>query len=165
MEGRPQPIKNPARQAQGSFPTGLSAGKPVRLSGLGCTQQRGKAATSSASVGSRASPGPRGARRTPAGQTADSRDRGMPGGCGVPEQVSLEVTLGGSGGQVGCWGHEAGRNPQRPPGAGGQALERREVPGPTPALGVQPAYLRQELVTLQKLHLGLQLPHVGGRGI
>ena len=118
-EGRPQPIKNPARQAQGSFPTGLSAGEPVRLSGLGCTQQRGKAATSSASVGSGASPGPRGARRTPAGRTADSRDRGRPGGYGVPEQVSLEVTLGGSGGQVGCWGHEAGRNPQRPPGARG----------------------------------------------
>lgn len=50
-------------------------------------------------------------------------------------------------------------------GWGGQALERRAVPGPAPALGVQPAYLRQELVTLQKLHLGLQLPHVGGRGI
>lgn len=43
VEGRPQPLKNLAQQAQESFPMGLSAGEPVRLSGLGCTQQRGKA--------------------------------------------------------------------------------------------------------------------------
>ena len=56
---------------------------------------------------------------------------------------------------------------RRPPGAGGGgwALERWAVAGPTAALRVQPAYLRQELVTFQQLHLGLQLPHVGGRGI
>lgn len=30
----------------------------------------------------------------------------------VPEQMSLEVTLGGSGGQVGCWGHKVGRDPE-----------------------------------------------------
>lgn len=93
-----------------------------------------KQPTSSASVGSTASPGPRGARRTPGGQTGDGHDGGMPGGCGVPEQVSLEVTLGGSGGQVGRWGHEAGRNPQRPPGAGkpGPGAEggARARPGP-----------------------------------
>lgn len=64
---------------------------------------------------------------------------------------------------MGCWGHEVGRD-QRPPGAGGGAWSGGWWQG-TVVLGVQPAYLRQELVTLQQLHLGLQLPHVGGRGI
>ena len=81
-EGGPQPVKKLAQQDQGSFPTSLSKGEPVCLLGLDAPSRGAEQPTCSASVGSTASPGPRGARRTPRGQTADGRDGGTPGGCG-----------------------------------------------------------------------------------
>lgn len=57
--------------------------------------------------------------------------------------------MGGNPGKLGQGGH----------GSGGRVSRRVPVSRP------QPAYLCEELVTLQQLHLGLQLSDVGGRGI
>ena len=86
--------------------------------------------------------------------------------------VSWEVTWSGKGRPVRGYRYDRGKGAQVSGDmvaweqqTGGSHRSWGAGQGPGPAVHPPLSYLCQELVTLQQLHLGLQLSDVGGRGI